>query len=324
MPHLFPEIKPYHIEKLNVGHGQQIYIELTGNPKGIPVLFIHGGPGAGLSVNYQRFFDPERFLIIGFDQRGCGKSEPFADISANTTEHLIEDIEHIRQYLGISTWLLFGGSWGSSLALLVAIKYPKTIRALILRGIFLARQQDTDWFLSPDGGPANLFPDSYKNFYQYAGGELTGQAICNAYYAIFEQADEVTQAHALNAWFGWEERISRLVTTESNRPRSAQNFNRIKSLALLECHYLKHQCFIDENYILNNVDKIAHIPTTIIHGRYDLVCKAEAAYSLHSSLPNSVLHILPEAGHSASEPGIAGALVRATQQFADFSIIKET
>lgn len=318
MPNLFPELQAYHTERIDVGEGHQIYLELNGNPKGIPVLFVHGGPGAGLSANYRRFFDPERFLIIGFDQRGCGRSTPFASLTANTTEHLIEDIEQIRQHLGISTWLLFGGSWGSTLALLFAIKYPQTVRGFILRGTFLARQQDADWFLCPDGGAANLFPDHYKKFYQYAGDGETSQSICDSYYTIFDQADELTQAHALSAWFGWEERISRLVLPYTNNANTHQNFNFVKSLALLECHYLKHQCFIDENYILANLGKITHLPATIIHGRYDLVCKAEAAYSLHSNWQNSVLQIVPDAGHSTSEPAIAEALVRATQQFADF------
>ena len=317
MPNLYPELQPYHTELIDVGDGHQIYLELNGNPKGIPVLFVHGGPGAGLSPNYRRFFDPQDYFIVGFEQRGCGRSTPFADLTSNTTSHLIEDIEQIRQHLGISTWLLFGGSWGSTLALLYAMRFPHTVKGFILRGTFLARQEDVDWFLKPDGGAANLFPEYYRKFSQFTDNATSSQAICDAYYTIFSEADELTQAHALSAWFGWEERLSRLVLPYANS-LSQQHFHFIKSLALLECHYLKHQCFIDDNYILENIAQICHLPATIIHGRYDMICKAEAAHTLHLAWPNSVLQIVPDAGHSTSEKGIIEALVKATRQFANF------
>lgn len=302
---------------LDVGQGHSVYFELSGNPKGTPVLFLHGGPGAGLPANYRRFFNPEHYWIIGFDQRGCGKSKPFASLEHNTTEHLVADIEQIRQFLGISTWLIFGGSWGSTLGLVYAIQHSQSVLGLILRGTFLAREQDTEWFLCPNGGAANLFPEQYQQFSLHAGEARSPQAICDAYYDIFNQANELRQAQALKAWYAWEERISRLVLPQASRIDATQ-FHLVKSLALLECHYLKHHCFIDENYILDNIHKISDIPATIVHGRYDMICKLEAAYSLHQRWRNSELRIIPDAGHSTLESGLMSALCQATEQFARF------
>ena len=302
---------------LDVGQGHSLYFELSGNPKGMPVLFLHGGPGAGLPANYRRFFNPEHYWIIGFDQRGCGKSKPFASLEANTTDHLVADIEQIRHYLGISTWLIFGGSWGSTLGLVYAIQHSEAVIGLILRGAFLAREQDTEWFLCPNGGAANVFPEQYQHFAQYAREVRSPQAICDQYYDIFNHSNELQQAKALKAWYSWEERISRLVLPQTSRI-DADQFHLVKSLALLECHYLKHQCFIPENYILDNLNVLADIPGTIIHGRYDMICKLEAAHSLHKGWRNSELRIVPDAGHSTLEPGVAKALCQATEQFARF------
>ncbi|WP_100644344.1 prolyl aminopeptidase [Alteromonas facilis] len=314
MPNLYPELTPYQTTQLDVGDGHKIHLELSGNAKGVPVLFIHGGPGAGLNEGYRRFFNPEHYHIIGFDQRGCGQSTPFADLHANTTDHLIADIEQIRQYLGISSWLVFGGSWGSTLALVYAIRYSAHIMGLILRGTFLAREQDTDWFLSPDGGAASIFPEAYQDFARTVEFETSSKAICDRYYSIFTEADEVTQAHALQAWYSWEERLSKLVVSYTSA-YAHQHFHQVKSLALLECHYLKNGCFIPENYIMDNVHCIADIPGTIIHGRYDMICKGEAAFALHNHWKNSELRFVPEAGHSTSEPAIASALRQATDDF---------
>ncbi|WP_100658653.1 prolyl aminopeptidase [Alteromonas flava] len=314
MPNLYPDLAPYQTTTLDVGDEHTLFVEMSGNPNGIPVLFIHGGPGAGLNPIYRRFFNPEHYHIIGFDQRGCGKSVPFAALHANTTDHLVADIEQIRQFLGISSWLVFGGSWGSTLALVYSIRFPQHVSGLILRGTFLARQQDIDWFLRPDCGAASVYPEAYAEFAKPVDFAATSEDICNRYYSIFNTADEVTQAHALQAWYSWEERISKLVLPYPN-VLVHQHFHLVKSLALLECHYLKHQCFIPENYILDNIANIAHIPATIIHGRYDMICKAEAAYALHQQWENSQLLYVPDAGHSTSEEGIANALRKATDEF---------
>lgn len=318
MPNLYPPQRPYHTEMLSVGDGHHINLELSGNPKGTPALFIHGGPGAGLPDNYRRFFDPEKYLIIGFDQRGCGKSTPFAGLKHNTTADLVNDIEQIRQHLGISAWLLFGGSWGSTLALVYAIQHSHYILGVILRGTFLAREQDRDWFLCPSGGAASLFPEDYQKFAAYSGGAESADDICANYYKVFKHADELTQALALKAWYGWEERISRLVLPQASAIEE-HHFHAVKSLALLECHYLKNHCFIAENYILENIEAIADLPGTIVHGRYDLICKSEGAFSLHHKWHNSRLQIVPDAGHSTSEKGIMHALCKATEEFARFA-----
>lgn len=317
MPNLYPEIAPYTTLRLPVGQANVLHVELAGNPKGIPVLFLHGGPGAGLPTNYRRFFHPDKYHIVGFDQRGCGKSEPFAQLENNSTEHLVADIEQIRQHLGISTWLVFGGSWGATLALVYAIQHRVNVMGIILRGTFLARQQDVDWFMHPQGGAANMFPEHYRLFAENVGFPKSSNDICEAYYEIFKTADEITQAHALKSWYAWEERISKLVLPYPSSIET-HHFHFVKSLALLECHYLRHQCFIEENYILDNISQLAEIPATIVHGRYDAICKMEAAYALHQQWPNSVLQIVPDAGHSTAENGIVKALCKATDDFAKF------
>ena len=317
MSHTYPPIQAYHSEMLDVGQGQQIYLEQTGNPSGIPVLYLHGGPGGGLCSFYRSFFDPQKYRIIGFDQRGCGQSLPFADLNHNTTQDLLEDIETVRHHLGIKKWVLVGGSWGATLALLAAIKHPKTVRAVILRGTFLARQEDFDWYLAADGGAAQLFPEHYQQFTDLIQDRLAHESLLDAYYHIFTQGDELSRLAAAKAWCLWEERIS-LLNTSVNEQDLCQNLHRAHSLAVLECHYLKHGCFIEENYILANVKKISHIPATFIHGRYDVVCKLEAAHSLRQRWRNSQLLIVPEAGHSASDPNIAEAICHATDAMARF------
>ncbi|KXI29277.1 prolyl aminopeptidase [Paraglaciecola hydrolytica] len=317
MSELYPAIKPFDSQMLAVGQGHTLYLEQTGNPKGLPVLFLHGGPGAGIGEEYRRFFDPQLYRIIGFDQRGCGRSMPFGQLQENTSQRLIEDVLAIKQHLQIDTWLLFGGSWGSTLALLVAISQPEAVSGLILRGIFLARQQDYAWFLDPDGGAAQLFPDYYQDFLQPIKESLTSQNIVDAYYHIFTSGDDVSKMAAIKAWYLWETRISRL-HVQVDEENLVPDVHHAISLAILECHYIKYQCFIDENYILKQLDKISHIPTNIIHGRYDSVCKLEAAYSLHQGLNNSQLTIVPEAGHSAFETKTSAALCMATKAMASF------
>lgn len=317
MTQLFPAIKPFSTEMLEVSDGHTLYIEQTGNLKGIPVLYLHGGPGAGIGQDYRRFFDPDKYHIIGFDQRGCGKSLPFGELKHNNSQALVEDVLLIKAHLNIKKWVLFGGSWGSTLALLVAIKQPQSVIGLILRGIFLAREQDYTWYLDADGGAAQLFPDYYQEFIKPVEEQLSTHSIVNAYYDIFTQGNEIQKMAAIKAWCLWEARISRL-HCQFDEDKLVPDVHRAISLALLECHYIKHQCFIPEDFILQNLDKIQHLPSTIIHGRYDCVCKIEGAYALNQAWQNSILNIVPEAGHSAGEKSITLALCSASQAMAKY------
>ena len=312
MTQLFPDIQAFTSEMLAVSDGHSLYLEQTGNPSGIPVLYLHGGPGAGIGKDYRRFFDPDKYWIIGFDQRGCGKSTPFGDLENNNSDALVDDVLLIQQHLGIKKWVLFGGSWGSTLALLVAIRQPESIIGLILRGIFLARDEDYIWYLEASGGAAQLFPEYYQDFLKPIKGRPKDVSIVDAYYQIFNSNNEVQKMAAVKAWCLWEARISRLHSTFDEN-HIVSDVHRAISLAILECHYIKHHCFIPENYILQNIEKIQHLPVSIIHGRYDCVCKIEAAYSLSQNWLNSQLTIVPESGHSAGENLITQALCSASQ-----------
>jgi proline iminopeptidase len=306
-----------HSFKLPVTDGHTLHIERAGNPDGIPVLFLHGGPGAGINGNYQWPFNLEDYNVVAFDQRGCGQSQPFGGLEHNSTEHLVADIEAIRQHLNISSWCVFGGSWGATLALVYAIAHPARVRHLMLRGIFLARQQDFDWFLHPNSGAAQVYPDAYQNFKAQVSQYQSSSDITDAYYKLFASDDENIAQKALSAWFNWEGAISKLLP-DANPSSDVASSQQVKSLALLECHYLKHQCFIEENYILANAQKLHAIPIDIVHGRYDMVCAVSSAYELHRALPQSTLSIIDNAGHSASEQGIRKQLVKIT---ADAAII---
>lgn len=317
MSHVYPPIQPYSHEFLDVGDGHQLYIEQTGNPDGIPVLYLHGGPGAGLCASYRSLFNPEKYRVIGFDQRGCGKSTPFAALENNTTQDLLKDIQKIRAHFGIRKWVLCGGSWGATLALLAAIEDPKSIKAIVLRGTFMARQQDFHWFLDPQGGAAQLFPDVYKHFIEHVQNKAESETLVDAYYRIFVDGDEISRMAAAKGWCIWEQKISQL-NNSVNEQDLCQNLHRATSLAMLECHYLKHNCFIPDNFILDNVKTISAIPGTLIHGRYDIVCKLSGAYELSHAWRNSQLLIVPESGHSNSEPLIADSVRQATDAMIKF------
>ena len=322
MKRLYPDITCYQNGFLDVGDGHTLYYEQSGNPDGIPVLFIHGGPGAALPPNYKCFFDSNHFHIIGYEQRGCGRSTPCASIENNTTQINVADIEKLRLHLGISKWLVFGGSWGSTLALLYAFEYTERVMGLILRGVFLARKTDRDWFLSEQGGAAQVYPEYFQQFVKGMSPPYTSENICNHYNNILHTSNEVLRHAALIRWYQWEERLSRLILPLGTGDAHNQYpLSLITSLATLECHYLSNECFLEEGYILDNIDKIKNIPGTIIHGRYDMICKTEAAYSLNKAWPGSQLQIIPDAGHSTSEPALAYALCRATRDMAKF--IKE-
>ncbi|BBO29243.1 proline iminopeptidase [Alteromonas sp. I4] len=304
----------YHQGHLDVGDNHHMYYECSGNPQGIPVLMLHGGPGAGLSPDYTDFFPLDAFHVIGFEQRGCGRSTPHLSLTNNTTQHLLADIRRLREHLGIDKWLLFGGSWGSTLALLAALEEPDTISGLILRGIFLARQQDVDWFLAPQGGAAQVYPDLYPTYIEDCPEATSVEDILQYYRSQFADLTSEQAQLAAIKWYNWEESIAR-VYPGPGYPTTLPAHPTVMSLAVLEWHYIAQQCFIPENDILNRAEALAHLPGIIIHGRCDTICKPENATALHERWPLSQLHLIDGAGHSSSEPAIKQALKNAVQHF---------
>lgn len=306
----YPAIQPYEQHMLSVDELHQLYVEVCGNPDGMPVLYVHGGPGSGCSEDARRYFDPNQYRIILFDQRGSGRSTPHAELEKNTTQALVNDMEHIRDVLGVDQWVLFGGSWGSTLSLVYAQTHPERVAGLILRGIFLNRPKDIDWLFNGTG--ANyVFADYWDDF--TAAVKLNGHnSYVEAYNAVLTGEDEVARMAAAKAWSSWEGRCIALQLSEEILNGMTDPHTAL-SLARIECHYFMNNCFLEPNQILNNISKIAHIPSIIVHGRYDMVCSFENAWSLHKAWPSSTLHIIPDAGHSSKEPGIVDALVRATQ-----------
>ncbi|WP_341502311.1 prolyl aminopeptidase [Gallaecimonas sp. GXIMD4217] len=307
---LYPELKANDSFHLPVGDGHELYVETSGNPDGLPVVVLHGGPGAGSNPDQRRFFDPNRFHIVLFDQRGAGRSRPHASLKANTTAHLIADIEAIRQHLGIGQWLVFGGSWGSTLALAYGQAHPEKVLGLVLRGIFLGRQEDIHWMVSPRGGSAQVFPDHYKDF--LAPLEQDSERLLERYYELLTSDNELARMQAAKAWTLWEGRMCTLMPLADESPYLEPSA--ALAVGRLECHYFINQCFMKEGQLLNNAHRLAELPVAIVHGRYDMVCKLENALTLAEHLPQARLHIVPAAGHSAMEPGITDGLLRAVEQ----------
>lgn len=310
---LYPEIRPYVTHTLAVEPPHQIHVEECGNPAGLPVLFVHGGPGAGCEDYHRRFFDPERYRIILFDQRGCGRSTPHAALEGNTTQALVADMEHIRAHLGIERWVLFGGSWGSTLSLVYAETHPERVLGLILRGIFLCRAQEIRWFYQE--GASRLFPDLWEDFLAPIAVDERGDLLA-AYYARLTGANELERMAAAKAWSLWEGRTatlreSRAVIEHFGNPYTAL------SLARIEAHYFMHESFLQPDQILAQAGRLRDIPGFIVHGRYDVICPLENAWALHKAWPQAQLVIVPDAGHAASEPGITAALLRASDAMAD-------
>jgi proline iminopeptidase len=312
MTPLYPEIKPYQRHELAVDDIHTLYLEESGVPDGIPILFVHGGPGGACGKYDRRFFNPERYRIILFDQRGCGRSTPHSELDRNTTEELIEDIERIRSFLNIEKWALFGGSWGSTLSLLYAQRYPERTEALILRGIFLCRQKDLDWFYQ--SGADRLFPDYWQDYLQPIPENERGNMLA-AYYKRLTGDNEIAKMAAAKAWSIWEGRCATL-RPNTDIVNSFADPHRALALARIEAHFFVNRCFIDENQILRDIDKLAGIPGKIVHGRYDSVCPLDNAYELHHAWPDSELRIIRDAGHASTEPGIADALIKATDELA--------
>ena len=316
MQQLYPELKPYREFFLPVTHGHSLYVELCGNPQGMPVVVIHGGPGGGCGPSSRRFFDPNDYHIILLDQRGAGRSLPHASLEANTTQHLIEDFELLRCELGISKWLLFGGSWGATLALAYAQAHPNRALGLILRGVFLGRQKDVDWIYEA-GGASRMFADYWQVFQKplvNTDAEATGEMV-NTYYKLLCGTDELKRFAAAKAWAAWEGSIATL----NPRLHLGNDFSDghfALALARIECHYFVNQCFFESNQLLKNMYKISHLPGIIVHGRYDMICPAEQAFEVHALWQACQLHIVRDAGHAQQEPGIVDNLIKATREFA--------
>ena len=309
---LYPEIKPYQEHKLSVQPPHVLHVEESGNPDGIPVLFLHGGPGAGTQPAHRRFFDPQKYRIILFDQRGCGRSTPHACLERNTTQALVDDIETIREHLGVESWLLFGGSWGSTLALVYAQAFPERVRGMILRGIFLSRQKDLHWLYQD--GANRIFPDAWTDFVRPVRENMRHDMVA-AYDKLFSSDNELQRTAAARAWSAWEGHCSTLRPSNQVMEHFS-DLHTALSMALIEVHYFKHFSFLEENQILDNMHLIKDIPGVIVHGRYDMVCPLDNAVDLHHEWLNSELHIIRDAGHSAMEPGIVDALVHATNDMA--------
>jgi proline iminopeptidase len=311
MQQLFPPLEPRQTHTLPVSDGHRLYIEECGQPDGLPVVFVHGGPGAGCEDYHRRFFDPDVYRIVLFDQRGCGRSTPHASLQGNTTDALVADMEAIRTLLGIEQWVVFGGSWGSTLGLVYAETYPERVLGLVLRGIFLCRPGDIQWFYQ--NGASSLLPDYWEDFLAPIPAEEHGDLV-SAYYRRLTGDDEVARMTAAKAWSLWEGRASTLlpkssVTDHFGSPKTAL------SLARIECHYFVNNSFMVAGRILKHASRLRDIPGIIVHGRYDIVCPLEQAWALHQAWPQSRLQIIQDAGHSATEPGIVDALLTATRQF---------
>ncbi|WP_428033118.1 prolyl aminopeptidase [Amphritea sp.] len=309
---LFPDIHPYKQHHLAVDDLHTLYIEESGNAQGIPVLFIHGGPGGGTNSFNRCFFDPEKYRIILFDQRGCGQSTPHAELKDNTTGHLISDIEKIREHLNIDEWLLFGGSWGSTLSLLYAERFPERVSGMILRGIFLCRDRDIHWFYQE--GASAIFPDYWKEYQKVIPREERNEML-QAYYKRLTSDNEIARMSAAKAWSVWEGRCSTL-DPNSDLVDHFGDPHIALAMARIEAHYFINHAFIEPDQIIRDAHRIQHIPTVIVHGRYDVVCPIEQAFALYEVLPQAELHIVRDAGHSALEPGNTDNLIKATNQFA--------
>lgn len=310
---LFPSIAPYNQGRLKVSDVHEIYFEEVGNPRGIPVLTVHGGPGGGSGPTMRRFHDPTRYRIILFDQRGCGRSTPHAELADNTTWHLVEDIEKLRRHLGIERWHLFGGSWGSTLSLAYAQRYPERVFAMVLRGIFLMRHREVQWFYQD--GCNWLFPDAYEAFAAEIDPAERHDMV-TAYYARLTHEDSAIRLAAARAWSRWEG--TTLSANESKRASSFGSDSFALAFARIECHYFINRGFFDrDDLLIAGVDAIRHIPATIVNGRYDVITPVRNAWDLITAWPEARLRIVPLAGHAMTERGTIHELISATNHYRD-------
>lgn len=311
---LYPPIEPYKEFFLPVSRLHTIHVEEAGSPHGSPVIFLHGGPGGGIDPSYRQFFNPEKYRIILFDQRGCGKSTPYASLEENTTWDLVEDIEKIRQHLAIDRWVVFGGSWGSTLSLAYAESYPERVKALVLRGIFLLRKSELYWFYQD--GASRIFPDAWEEFLAPIPEDKRDNLL-KTYYEYLTSPDKTIRQKAAAAWSVWEGSTSKLYP-DSGLKEKFSKLEFSEAFSRIECHYFIHGgWFNPEDQLLRNVDRIRSIPATIVQGRYDVVCPATSAWDLHRAWPEAEFYLIPDAGHSATEPGIRSQLIRATEKYAE-------
>jgi proline iminopeptidase len=313
MRELYPEIEPYRTQRIAVDGTHTLRVEECGNLDGLPVIFLHGGPGAGLAPYHRRFFDPARYRIVLFDQRGAGQSTPFADLTDNTTWHLVADIETIREQLGIERWVVFGGSWGSTLGLAYAQTHPQHVLGLVLRGIFLCRPEEIRWFYE-EGGASWILPEKWQR-YAAAIPENERGDMMEAYWRRLTDDDEAVRVAAAVAWGAWEGGALTLAESPDTEASFAAPSVAV-SLARIEAHYFRHGAWLEHGQLLRDIDKIRHIPATIIHGRYDIICPVKNACDLAAAWPEAELDIVL-AGHAASEPAIVDQLVQATDRLAD-------
>jgi proline iminopeptidase len=311
---LYPPVEAFDSGHLEVTSGHRLYFEQSGNPDGKPAIFLHGGPGGGISPRHRSFFDPNAYRAVLFDQRGAGKSLPHASLVDNTTADLVADIERLREHLGIERWLVFGGSWGSTLALAYSQAHPERVTELVLRGIFLGRQAEIDW-LYQGGSVGAIFPDGWARFIEPVPEAERGD-ILGAYQRLLSSSDAETRLRAARAWSVWETLLSHIVTT-ADELAEAEEDDEALAVSQIEIHYFVHGCFLrSPTQLLDDVPKIRHIPTVIVQGRYDLVCPLQSAWDLAAVWPEADLQIIGDAGHSAFETPIARALVAATDRFA--------
>ncbi len=312
MPGLFPEIEPYDSGRLDVGGVHSVYYEQCGNPKGKPAIFVHGGPGGGCSPVHRRFWNPAVYRIVLFDQRGCGRSTPHAELRNNTTWDLVDDMERIRAHLDMERWQLFGGSWGSTLSLAYAQQHPERVTEMVLRGIFLLRRHEIEWYYQE--GASRVFPEAWEKYLEPIPEDERNDLV-GAYYGRLTSSNRDERIAAARAWSMWEGSTSRLVPDPELIARTGET-TFAEAFARIECHYFINGGFFEsDNQLLENIDRIAHIPATIVQGRYDIVCPARSAWELHKAWPGSELIIAPQSGHSALEPEITGFLVEATERF---------
>ena len=305
---LYPRIEAHATGTLEVTDLHTIAWERAGNPDGAPVIVIHGGPGGGSQPSYRQYFDPEYFDIIQFDQRGCGQSTPYAELTDNNTMASVKDIESLREHLGIERWHVFGGSWGSTLSLIYAENHPERALSLILRGIFICRKSELHWFYQD--GASHIFPDAFEPYRDHIPEEEQGDLI-SAYYKRLTSDDVEIRRGAAREWTRWEMATSRLFP-DPEYLEKAEDLDFAVAFARIECHYFVNNIFVEEAYILNNADKIRHIPCYMVQGRYDLVCPVRSAWELSKALPHSKLTIVPDSGHSMGEVSIARELVACT------------
>lgn len=308
---LYPPIDTYDSGMLSVSQLHTIAWEKSGNPEGLPVIVIHGGPGGGGQPSYRQYFDPAIYNIIQFDQRGCGKSTPYAELSENNTQASVRDIEQLRQSFGIEKWHVFGGSWGSTLALVYAQEHPARVQSLMLRGIFMCRKSELHWFYQD--GASHIFPDAFDSYREHIPKQEQDDLI-KAYHLRLTSEDIEIRRAAAKEWTRWEMATSRLFPDPSYLEK-AEDLDFAVAFARIECHYFINAIFLEEAHILNHVETIQHIPTNIVQGRYDVVCPARSAWELHKALPNSNLVIVQDAGHSMGEVSIARELVAITDSF---------